>query len=181
VITVLRSDQYKGLESFTEVGAFVPLVSDQHGTVVREVAPARFALPLPDHPGQSLSLSVALIRDLRRQMPAVSSQDVVPGVRRWYSDLDLDARNFWEQGWTPTPAPAMPTQAKLIPIVSTTSTSDPVALARLYMQRWPVQENSIRDCAPLRREIGCLPEAGEVESETSRTTPDPTRKLGKGQ
>jgi hypothetical protein len=145
VITVLRSDQYKGLESFTEVGAFVPLVSDQQSTVVREVAPARFALPLPDHPGQILSLSVALIRDLRRQMPAVSSEDVVPGVHRWYSDLDLDARNFWEQGWTPTPAPATPTQAKLIPIVSTASTSDPVVLARLYMHRWPVQENIIRD------------------------------------
>ena len=145
VITVLRSDQYKGFESFTEVGAFVPLVSDQQGTVVREVAPARFALPLPDHPGQILSLSVALIRDLRRQMPAGSSEDVVAGVHRWYSDLDLDARNFWEQGWTPTPAPARPTQAKLIPIVSTASTSDPVVLARLYMHRWPVQENIIRD------------------------------------
>jgi hypothetical protein len=145
VITVLRSDQYTGLESFTQVGAFVPLVSDQQGTVVREVAPARFALPLPDHPGQILSLSVALIRDLRRQMPAGSSEEVVPGARRWYSDLDLDARNFWEQEWTPTPAPATPTQAKLIPIVSTTSASDPVALARLYMQRWPVQENIIRD------------------------------------
>jgi hypothetical protein len=162
------------------VGTFVPLVSDQQGTVVREVAPAQFALPLPDHPGQVLSLSVALIRDLRRQMPAVSSEDVVPGVHRWYSDLDLDARNFWEQGWKATPAPATPTQAKLIPIVSTASTADPVALARLYMQRWPVQENIIRDCAPFRREIGYLPKAGEVESETSRTTPDPTRKLGKG-
>ncbi|MFL5665331.1 MAG: hypothetical protein ACJ8BW_28895 [Ktedonobacteraceae bacterium] len=143
VITVLRSDQYIGLESFTQVGAFVPLVSDQHGTVVREVAPARFALPLPDHPGQILSLSVALIWDLRRQMPAGSSEEVVPGAHRWYSDLDLDARNFWVQEWTP--ASATPTQAKLIPIVSTTSTSDPVALARLYMQRWPVQENIIRD------------------------------------
>jgi hypothetical protein len=145
VVTVLRSDQYRGLESFTDVGTFVPLVSDEHGTVVREVAPARFALPLPDHPGQVLSLSVALIRDLRRQMPAASSEDVVPGVHRWYTDLDLDARNFWEQGWKAPPAPATPTQAKLIPIVSTASTADPVALARLYMQRWPVQENIIRD------------------------------------
>jgi hypothetical protein len=105
VVTVLRSDQYRGLESFTDVGTFVPLVSDEHGTVVREVAPARFALPLPDHPGQVLSLSVALIRDLRRQMPAASSEDVVPGVHRWYTDLDLDARNFWEQGWKATPCP----------------------------------------------------------------------------
>jgi hypothetical protein len=145
VITVLRSDQYRGLASFTEVGTFVPLVSDQQGTVVREVAPARFALPLPDHPGQILSLSVALIRDLRRQMPVASSEDVMPGVHRWYTDLDLDARNFWEQEWKATPAPVTPTQAKLIPIVSTASTADPASLARLYMQRWPVQENIIRD------------------------------------
>ena len=57
--------------------------------------------------------------------------------------MDLEARNFWEQGWKATPAPAAPTQAKLIPIISTTS--DPVTLARLYMQHWPVQENIIRD------------------------------------
>ncbi len=97
-MTVLRSDQYRGLESFTEVGAFVPLVSDRQGTVLREVAPARFALPLPDQPGQTLSLSVALVRDLRRQMPVVAAQDVVPEVHRWYSDLDLDARNEWRAG-----------------------------------------------------------------------------------
>src|SRR4029453_2173717 len=42
VITLLRADQYAGLESFTEVGAFVPLQRDRHGRVVREVAPARF-------------------------------------------------------------------------------------------------------------------------------------------
>jgi hypothetical protein len=39
-----------------------------------------------------------LIRDLRPQMPMVSSEDVVPGARRGYTDLILDARTFWEQG-----------------------------------------------------------------------------------
>jgi hypothetical protein len=70
VITLLRTDQYEGLESFSEVGPFVPLEHDRHGRVIREVAPARFALPLPDQPGQFLPLRVALIRDLRRQVPA---------------------------------------------------------------------------------------------------------------
>src|SRR5215469_2824946 len=40
VVTILRTDQYEGLESFTEVGAFVPLEQDRQGQVVREVAPA---------------------------------------------------------------------------------------------------------------------------------------------
>ena len=69
VVTVLRTDQYSGLESFREVGEFVPLQVDRHGKVTREVALARFSLPLPEHPGQELDLRVALIRDLCRQVP----------------------------------------------------------------------------------------------------------------
>jgi hypothetical protein len=46
VVTVLRTDQYEGLSSFTEVGAFVPLEHDRHGKLIREVATARFALPV---------------------------------------------------------------------------------------------------------------------------------------
>jgi hypothetical protein len=42
IVTVLRTDQYEGLESFTEVGTFVPLERDRQGQVVREVAPACF-------------------------------------------------------------------------------------------------------------------------------------------
>ena len=64
VVTVLRTDQYAGLESFTEVGAFVPLEHDRQGKLIREVAAAGFALPLPDQPGASLPLRVALVRDL---------------------------------------------------------------------------------------------------------------------
>jgi hypothetical protein len=44
-----------------------------------------------------------------------------------------------------TAAPAPPTQAKLIPIVSTAEVGDAVTLARLYSARWPQQENIIRD------------------------------------
>jgi hypothetical protein len=54
VVTILRTNQYQGLASFSEVGTFVPLCRDRHGVVTREVASARFALPLPDHPDQSL-------------------------------------------------------------------------------------------------------------------------------
>src|SRR5215471_13021461 len=69
VVTILRTDQYEGLESFTNVGTFVPLERDRQGQLVREVAPACFALPLPDQKGQVLPLRVALIRDLRRHVP----------------------------------------------------------------------------------------------------------------
>ena len=59
VVTLLRTDQYSGLESFSNVGTFVPLTHDRDGQVVREVAPACFTLPLPDQAGQSLLLQVA--------------------------------------------------------------------------------------------------------------------------
>jgi len=34
VVTILRTDQYEGLESFTEVGMFVPLERDRQGQLV---------------------------------------------------------------------------------------------------------------------------------------------------
>jgi hypothetical protein len=39
----------------------------------------------------------------------------------------------------------VPTQPKLIPIVTTAETCDAVALAQIYTARWPQQENIIRD------------------------------------
>jgi hypothetical protein len=54
VVTLLKTNQYEGLTSFTEVGKFVPLTYDHQGQVIREVAPACFALPLPDQKGQVL-------------------------------------------------------------------------------------------------------------------------------
>ena len=66
MVTVLKADQYADLGSFTEVGAFVPLQYDRSGQLVREVAPARFALPLPDHPNERLAVGVALVRELRQ-------------------------------------------------------------------------------------------------------------------
>jgi len=145
VICVLRADQYGGLESFTDVGSFVPLVVSKLGNVVREVAPASIALPLPDHPGESLLLRVALIRDLRRHVPVLPSKEDQEYPKRWDADLDWHERMWWDEGWQATPTPATPTTPKLIPIVTTASTVDAVELAQTYTQRWSAQENSIRD------------------------------------
>lgn len=141
VVTLLRRDQYVGLESFTDVGVFTPLTWDALGQVQREVAPARFVLPVP---GQltGLPLWVALIRDHTWQDPLPNSTS---NPVRWTADLTGPAARWWEPGWQAPPAPATPTTPHLIPIVSTAPTDDAVALAALYTRRWPCQENVIRD------------------------------------
>jgi transposase len=55
VVTILRTEQYRGLTSFTDVGAFLPVARDRAGQVIREVAPARFLLPLPEHTIQRMT------------------------------------------------------------------------------------------------------------------------------
>ena len=146
VVTILRTDQYQDLTAFTDVGAFVPLCRDRKGTITREVAAARFALPLPDHPGQTLPLSVALIRNLRRQEPqAAAAADEEEDPPRWDADLRGEQRRWWTPEWVATPAPAPQRAPKLIPIVTTAREADPVALVRLYSRRWPAQENVIKD------------------------------------
>ena len=154
IVTILRADQYDGLASFTEVGDFVPLVRDRQGALVREVAPARFALAIPARSGESLPLCVALIRDLRYQVPMPAPADTdddlddpdwLPAHERWLAGLEWDNRRWWEPSWVATPLPAAPTQARLIPIVTTAESCDAVALAQLYTARWPLQENIIRD------------------------------------
>jgi hypothetical protein len=152
VITILRADQYDGLASFSDIGAFVPLVRDRQGVVVREVAPARFALAIPNRGGETLPLRVALIRDLRCQVPASTAVDDdlddpnwLPPRQRWLAGLAPDAQRWWEPEWVATPMPAAATQPKLIPIVTTAETCDAVTLAQLYTARWPQQENIIRD------------------------------------
>lgn len=145
VATVLRSDQYRGLSSFTDVGTFVPLRYDRHGTLVREVAPARFSLARPDPLKEPLTLSVALVRDLRRRIACAPADDEDDAWQPWDADLEGDGPRWWEEGWHATPAAAPPTEAKLIPIVSTASEVDAVTLAETYFHRWPAQENAIRD------------------------------------
>jgi hypothetical protein len=145
VVTILRSNQYHGLSSFTEVGDFVPLFRDRDGAVTREVASARFALPLPDHPGQTLNLAVALIRDLRTQVPLAPSPEESAERERWDADLKGEHWLWWKPGWVATPTPTTPTEPKLIPIVTTSSSVDPVELVQVYTHRWPAQENILRD------------------------------------
>jgi hypothetical protein len=137
IVTLLKTNQYEGLTSFTHVGEFVPLTHNRKGEVVREVAHACFMLPLPDQKDQVLPLQVALIRDLRRQVPCAPLEEDPnedPGLPPW-----------WRENWQAEPTKAEPTTAKLIPIVTTASHIDAVELARTYIRRWPLQENVIRD------------------------------------
>jgi hypothetical protein len=136
VISVLRADQYEGLESFTDVGSFVPLVISKQGNLEREVAPASIALPLPNHPGESLLLRVALIRDLRCHIPVLPSKEDREYPKRWDADLDWHGRMWWDEGWQATPTPAMPTAPKLIPIVTTAPTVDAIELAQTYTAQY---------------------------------------------
>ena len=145
VVTILHANQSQGLASFSEVGGFVPLCRDRAGVVTREVASARFALPLPDHPGQTLRLSVALIRDGRTQVPLVRAPAESPDLGRWDADLAGERWLWWKPGWVATSTPAAPTEPRLIPIVTTAATVDPVELVQVYTHRWPAQENSLRD------------------------------------
>jgi hypothetical protein len=145
VVTILRTDQYRDLTSFTEVGAFLPLSLDKQGKVLREVAPARITLPRPEHPGEALSLHVALIRDLRRLVPLQPDQEDAGLLHRFDADLGRTERQWWQEGWQATAAPATETAPKLIPIVTTASTCDALELAQTYIHRWPAQENVIKD------------------------------------
>ncbi len=145
VVTVLRTDQYRDLTSFTEVGAFVPLRVDGQGNVVREVAPARITFPLPEPPGEVLSLQVALIRDLRRMVAVQPGPEDGGPLPQWDADREPTDPRWWEERWQATAAPASTATPKLIPIVSTASTVDAVELAQTYIRRWPVQENVIKD------------------------------------
>jgi len=147
VVTILQTNQYRDLSSFSDVGAFVPLSRDIHGQIIREVAPARISLPREDHPDDPLCLQTALIRDLRRTVPIRPDPEEAPYPSRWDSDLPNDQRTWWREGWQATAAPAKETTAKLIPIVTTEETQllDAIKLAQTYIHRWPAQENIIKD------------------------------------
>jgi cell division septum initiation protein DivIVA len=129
------------------VGTFVPLSTGTHGQVTREVAPARISLPREDQKEEPLCLQVALIRDLRRTVAVQPDPEETGYSRRWDSDLSLEERTWWREGWPATAAPAKETTPKLIPIVTTevSTTIDAVRLAQTYIHRWPAQENIIKD------------------------------------
>ncbi len=89
VVTILQTNQYRDLSSFADVGTFVPLSTDTHGQLIREVAPAHISLPREDYPDDPLCLQVALIRDLRRRVPVQSDPEEEQYPSRWDSDLPL--------------------------------------------------------------------------------------------
>ncbi len=145
VVTVLRTDQYTGLESFREVEEFIPLRANRQGKIIREVALARFGLPLPEHPGQELEVRVALIRDWSRLVPKAPSSEEEDRPRRWDEKPDGTHEYWLDESWQATPLPAPPMVPKLIPIVTTAAEADAVELVQTYTRRWPAQENAIRD------------------------------------
>lgn len=138
MMTLLRSNQYTDLSSFTDVGDFVPLRRDKQGQVVCEVAPARFTLARSDPTADPLALYVALIRDWRRPVPVELKEEEIE------NPLPI-SDGWWEEEWEPIPLPAPPTTPKLIPIVSTAPIADVVDCVQRYKRRWPAQENIIRD------------------------------------
>ncbi len=56
VVTILQTNQYRDLSSFSQIGSFVPLSTDACGQVIREVAPARIALSREEYPDEPLYL-----------------------------------------------------------------------------------------------------------------------------
>jgi hypothetical protein len=102
--TILKTNQYSGLDDFLNVGPFVPLTLDHQGAIVREVAPAQFWLPRPDRQDEPLLLSVALIRDLRKSVLCSPREDELP--RSWHADIRHEEVAWWQKGWQATAAPA---------------------------------------------------------------------------
>jgi len=91
--TILKTNQYNGLDDFSNVGPFVPLTVDRQGTIVREVAPAQFWLARPDRQDEPLLLSVALIRDLRKAVLCPPSEEELP--RAWWADIRHEEVAWW--------------------------------------------------------------------------------------
>lgn len=143
VVTLLRSDQYQGEESFEQVGAWQPWRYNRQGQLICEVAWARLKLPRPNPLDPPVEVEVALIRDWRKFVPVevvgtVSDDD-------WRADLVETQRAFWEDGWQATPAPPAQSVPKLIPVITTGRGTQALELAQTYFQRWACQENSIRN------------------------------------
>jgi hypothetical protein len=86
-----------------------------------------------------------LIRDLRRLVPVERDLEDADLPRSFDADRERADPRWWEEGWQATPAPATEMTPKLIPIVTTANTCDPVELAQTYIHRWPAQENVIKD------------------------------------
>jgi hypothetical protein len=142
--------------------------ADRQGKVIREVALARFGLPLPEHQGQELEVRVALIRDWRRLVPKAPSSEEEDRPLRWDERPDGTHEYWLDENWQATPLPAQPMEPKLIPIVTTATEADAVELVHTYTRRWPAQENAI----PTRRSCRATPppmKKRRIESRCSDT------------
>jgi hypothetical protein len=144
VVTLLKTDQYEGEQSFEQVGAWQPWRTDRHGQVICEIAAARFALKRPDNVLPPLEVEVALIRDWRKLL-VIEKAGEATNVQGWQDDLAPQPQRFWEEGWQALPAPPTPTTPKLIPVITTKSGMQAGELAQTYFRRWNCQENAIRD------------------------------------
>src|SRR5260370_4477366 len=102
-----------------------------------------FSWLVPLRDDEPLRLAVALIRDLRRTVSCSPSEEDLP--RAWWADIRHEEVAWWQEGWQATPAPAMPMEPKLIPIVTTAEQIDAVTLAQTDIHRCPAQENVIKD------------------------------------
>jgi len=149
VVTLLRSDQYEAEGSFEQVGQWQPWRYNRRGQLICEVASARFTLPRPNPLDPSVEVEVALIRDWRKLLPVEEANEAVD-TRDWQADLIDHQRHFWEEGWQALPAPAAPTTAKLIAVITTGHGMEAVELAQTYFRRWNWKANAIRDWLILR-------------------------------
>lgn len=65
--------------------------------------------------------------------------------RAWWADIRHEEVAWWIDRLAGDPAPATPTEPKLIPIVTTAEQIDTVTLAQTYIRSFPAQENVIKD------------------------------------
>ncbi len=144
VVTLLRSDQYEGEESFAQVGQWQPWRYNRAGQLICEVASARFALPRPNPLDPPVEVEVALIRDWRKLLPAERAGEAADD-HDWKADLAPHQAQFWEQGWQAVAALPASTTPKLIPVITTGHGMEAGELAHTYFRRWNCQENAIRD------------------------------------
>ena len=54
IVTILQTNQYRDLSSFSDIGPFAPLATDAHGHVLQEVASAHITLSREEHPDEPL-------------------------------------------------------------------------------------------------------------------------------
>jgi hypothetical protein len=138
VVTILQSEQYKGLASFSEV---TPLPRSSRQRDARS-SPGSLC---PEAAGSSRGDPAASRGPDPRPPPPHAHP--LP-ARRGYLSRPVGCGSGSDTeapGWVTTPMSAAPTEPKLIPIVTTAADLYAVEPAQTYTHHWPAQENSFRD------------------------------------